>query len=248
MSKYFAGHAGHDEPSSGDPRKVPPLEGNESKFGLDGQVQHKLDFIRQYVPNGVKIHLIGHSIGAWMVLELLKIPEIKSQIHHAYLLFPTIEYMRASPNGWLYTNFVQRFWFILRLIIAIYSKLPTIIQILIIYMYFFVMNIPRFFIGTALKYSRPSVLQKIVYLADEEMERVVEPDYDVLEQNERILKLYYGTTDGWAPVKYCHRLQERIKGLDAELDIYQFSHAFVLRSSIEMGKLVGGWILRNRPT
>lgn len=226
---------------------MPPLEGNEVKFNLDGQVQHKLEFIKQYVPHDVKIHLIGHSIGAWMVLQLLKLPEIKPKIHHAYLLFPTIEHMRETPNGWIYTNIVQRFWFILSLIITIFSKLPLVAQVLVINIYFFVMNIPRHFTGTALKYSRPSVLQKIVYLADEEMERVVEPDYEVLKENQHILKLYYGTTDGWTPVNYCHRLQERINGLDAEVDIYKFAHAFVLRSSVEMGKLVGGWILRNRP-
>lgn len=225
---------------------MPDLEGNESKYNLDGQVQHKLEFIRQYVPKDVKIHLIGHSIGAWMTLELLKIPEIKSQIHQCYLLFPTIEHMAASSNGWVYINIVQRFWLFLNLLITIFSKLPTVCQVLIIYMYFFMMGIPRYFVGTALKYSRPTVLRKIVYLADDEMERVIEPDLALLEANQKILKLYYGASDGWAPVKYCHRMQERVPGLDAQVDIYQYSHAFVLRSSIEMGKLVSGWIMQNR--
>lgn len=243
----FLGQVGHDEPPSGSIRKVPPLLGNESKYGLDAQVQHKAEFIRQYVPNNVKIHLIGHSVGAWMILELLKIPDIKSRIHRGYLLFPAIEHMRTSPNGWIYRNVVQRFWMLLNLIITIFSKLPVIAQLMFIYLYFFVMNIPNHFVGTALKYSRPSILRKIVYLADEEMDRIVEPDYTVLEDNANILKLYYGASDGWAPVKYCHRLKERVAGLDAQVDIYRYAHAFVLRSSTEMGRLVGQWILENRP-
>lgn len=121
-------------------------------------------------------------------------------------------------------------------------------QIMIIYMYFFVMSIPRHFVGTALKYSRPSVLRKIVYMADEEMDQIIEPDYDVLKANVHRLKLYYGASDGWSPVNYCHRLRERVPGLDASIDIYQFAHAFVLRSSPEMGKLVGDWISQNRST
>lgn len=248
MSIENSGHAGHDEPPSRSARKVPPLEGNEAKFGLAGQLQHKIEFIRTYVPRDVKIHLIGHSIGAWMLLELLKVPDLKDRIHHGYLLFPAIEHMRDSPNGWIYTNVVQRFWTLLTFIINVFAKLPTIVQIMIIYAYFFIMSIPRHFVGTALKYSRPTVLQKIVFLADEEMDQVVEPDYAVLEANVHRLKLYYGATDGWSPVNYCTRICERVPGLDASVDIYRYAHAFVLRSSVEMGKLVGGWIAANRAT
>lgn len=244
----IAGHAGHDEPPARSARKIPALEGNEAKYGLAGQLEHKAEFIRQYVPRGVKVHLIGHSIGAWMLLELLKIPDIKDRIHHGYLLFPAIEHMRDSPNGWIYTHVVQRFWMLLAFIINVFAKLPQFAQIMIIYMYFFVMSIPKHFVGTALKYSRPSVLHKIVYLADEEMKQVIEPDYEVLKANVHRLKLYYGSSDGWSPVSYCHRLCDKVPGLDASVDIYKYAHAFVLRSSVEMGKLVGGWISQNRST
>lgn len=83
-------------------------------------------------------------------------------------------------------------------------------------------------------------------MANDEMKRVCEADYDHIEQNKNILKFYYGATDGWTPVKYCQQLKEKVPNIDAQIDIYQFSHAFVLRSSIEMGKLVGGWILQNK--
>lgn len=39
---FRLGHAGHDEPPKSSVRKVPPLMGNESKFDLDAQVQHKV--------------------------------------------------------------------------------------------------------------------------------------------------------------------------------------------------------------
>lgn len=45
----FVGHAGHDEPKNST-RKVPPVKGNEQRFGLDGQIQHKV--------NGKKLKII----------------------------------------------------------------------------------------------------------------------------------------------------------------------------------------------
>lgn len=41
-------------------------------FGLRGQIEHKLSFIRKNVPKDVKLVLIGHSIGAYMIIEMMK--------------------------------------------------------------------------------------------------------------------------------------------------------------------------------
>lgn len=203
-----------------------------------------MEFIKTYVPDDVKIHLIGHSIGAWMILELLKDPEIKSKIQHCYLLFPTIERMAVSSNGFWYTKVVQPLWFILRLVYVMFAKLPVFMQVFLLSVYFFIASIPRTYLGTALKYSRLSITDKVIYLANEEMEKVVVADIDTIARNKDLLKFYYGASDGWAPVKYCHDLQQSVPGIDAEIDIYKISHAFVLKSSVQMGKLVAGWILQ----
>lgn len=41
-------------------------------FGLHGQVEHKLNFLRKYVPKDVKLILIGHSIGCYFALKIMK--------------------------------------------------------------------------------------------------------------------------------------------------------------------------------
>lgn len=243
MPVWVIGHAGHDEPPKSSIRKIPPLAGNEAKYGLHAQVQHKVEFIKTYVPDDVKIHLIGHSIGAWMVIELLKNTEIKSKIQHCYLLFPTFERMAASSNGFLYTKLVRPSWFILRRLVVLFGMLPVMVQVFLLSIYFFVMSMPRTFMGTALKYSRVSIMDKVLHLADDEMRLVVDADYNTLVENKEILKVYYGASDGWTPKKYCYQLQERVTGIDAQIDIYNIAHAFVLRSSEEMGKLMAGWII-----
>lgn len=40
-------------------------------FTVEGQIQHKVTFIRKHVPSDVKIILIGHSIGAYIVVEMI---------------------------------------------------------------------------------------------------------------------------------------------------------------------------------
>lgn len=47
-------------------------------FGLDGQVEHKLAFLRKHVPRDTRLVLLGHSIGCYIILEMLKRnPELK---------------------------------------------------------------------------------------------------------------------------------------------------------------------------
>jgi len=41
-------------------------------FGLDGQIEHKLAFLRKHVPQGTNLLLIGHSIGCYIILEMIK--------------------------------------------------------------------------------------------------------------------------------------------------------------------------------
>lgn len=194
----------------------------------------------------MKIHLIGHSIGAWMSLELLKVPDISKRIHHCYMLFPTIEHMADTPSGWMYTKLLQPTWPVLYYFALIFSYFPTIAHVLVLHAIFYFWVIPKKFTGLSLKYIRPSILTKIVFLADEEMERVIEPDYLHIEQNKKRLTFYYGASDGWTPIEFCKRLKQNIPDINAEVDVHHYSHAFVLRSSIEMGQLVASWMLKNR--
>uniref|UniRef100_A0A9L0JH11 Lipid droplet-associated hydrolase n=1 Tax=Equus asinus TaxID=9793 RepID=A0A9L0JH11_EQUAS len=46
-------------------------------YGLCGQVEHKLAFLRTHVPKEMKLVLIGHSIGCYISLQILKLaPEL----------------------------------------------------------------------------------------------------------------------------------------------------------------------------
>lgn len=246
---WTLGHAGHDEPPTspaGIGRRVPPLQGHESDFDLAGQVRHKAEFIRQYVPADVRIHLIGHSIGAWMTLELLKLPDIKARVAHSYLLFPTIERMADTVPGRMLTQGILPYWWLLSWAIRLFNALPTLLATLLVSVYFWLVGIPLTFVGTTLKYLRLSILSQILHLAADEMHVVKEADVQTLRENVDRLKLYYGATDGWTPAGYCEELKRRVPGLDAVVDERGIRHAFVLKRSEEMGRLVADWVTERR--
>ncbi|CAF3869063.1 unnamed protein product [Adineta steineri] len=74
----------------------PPLK---HCFTLNEQIEHKLQAIKQLVPNNSnhQLILIGHSIGAYMVLNMLD--KLENKLNRAFLLFPTIERMGESDAG-----------------------------------------------------------------------------------------------------------------------------------------------------
>lgn len=44
----------------------------EDVFGLNGQVEHKLNFLKKNVSKDIKLVLIAHSIGCYITLEMMK--------------------------------------------------------------------------------------------------------------------------------------------------------------------------------
>jgi hypothetical protein len=70
-------------------------------FNLKGQIEHKIKFIEEFVPESCDLTLIGHSIGCKIALEVMRHFRNNSarQVTRGYMLFPTIERMKESPAG-----------------------------------------------------------------------------------------------------------------------------------------------------
>lgn len=143
---WVVGHAGHVQPPENLDIAMPSNEKWRDHYGLTAQVQHKVhhrftlyiapytislililvvqaEFIKTYIPEDAQLYLIGHSIGAWCVLNLLRDDEINKRVKKCYLLFPTIEYMAETRNGWIFHNlasicisvqslYLQYLWFV----------------------------------------------------------------------------------------------------------------------------------------
>lgn len=226
--------------------KVPPLEGNEHLYSLRGQVDHKTSFIDKYIPKGVKVHLVSHSIGSKISLELLKDEAVSNKIEQSYLLFPTIENMVESPSGYLFNNIFDKIYFIIQFIYYAFARLPLNARTIILYLYCLISGFPKFFLGTVVKTSSPKVLDKIWFMTRDEMDKVRGIDEKLIRNNLHRLTFYYGTTDGWVPTNYYHKLVETFPGINAELCSQKIDHAFVISHGPTMARMVSDWIKRNK--
>ena len=79
---------------------------------LQGQVEHKLRYIDEFIPRQAKLVLIGHSIGCYIILHMLEqLP--RDRILICPLLFPTVERMAESPKGFYFTPLLKFFRYFL---------------------------------------------------------------------------------------------------------------------------------------
>lgn len=69
------------------------------RFSLADQVQHKLDFVKEYLPRGNRVYMFGHGDGAYMLLSILPYIKDDFNLRKAVCLFPTIERMTESNHG-----------------------------------------------------------------------------------------------------------------------------------------------------
>uniref|UniRef100_A0A250XYI7 Lipid droplet-associated hydrolase n=1 Tax=Castor canadensis TaxID=51338 RepID=A0A250XYI7_CASCN len=240
-------HAGHALAPE-DKKIVPTLKDPNAQeikdiYGLHGQIEHKLAFLRTHVPKEVKLLLIGHSIGSYIALQILKCaPELP--VIHTFLLFPTIERMSESPNGRIATPLLCWFRYVLYVTgYLILKPCPEKIKSLLIRMGLQVMNLKTEFLP--MNILQPFCLANAAYLGGQEMMQVVKRDDEVIKEHLSKVTFYYGTTDRWCPVKYYEDIRKDFPEGDIRLCEKKIPHAFILRFGQEMAGVVADWLKDN---
>ncbi|XP_014878839.1 lipid droplet-associated hydrolase isoform X1 [Poecilia latipinna] len=129
---WAVSHAGHcAPPDSMDLVEDGAAAARQDVFGLDGQIRHKLAFIQDRVPRGTRLVLVGHSIGCYMILEMMRrSPEL--EVLKAVLLFPTIERMAQSPQGKVMTPVLCQLRYLAYLPLFLMSLLPQRVAALLL--------------------------------------------------------------------------------------------------------------------
>ena len=69
-------------------------------------MKHKVNFVRDHIPPETPLILVGHSIGAYIILHMMT-KFGSERIWMAALLFPTIERMAISPKGSVLTPLLR---------------------------------------------------------------------------------------------------------------------------------------------
>lgn len=263
---WIIGHTGHEEPEDEEIlKKIPQLKGNETIYNTFGQIDHKVrrlcfilffsrkshlfqaEFIRKYVPSDVKIHMVGHSIGTFVILQLLKQDDIKSRIKSSSMLFPTIYNLLYTPLGLFCVYFVKPILPLVIFVSFIFSILPTFLATFLTYLYFTIISVPRKHIKQHLlptiRMIKPSIIKKVFHLGFDEIMTIKELESEVINENADRMKFYFGTTDLWVPTHHYEKVKTSCPKADAQLCERNFNHAFVLKYPEEVGEMVGNWII-----
>ncbi|XP_077008296.1 lipid droplet-associated hydrolase isoform X2 [Tamandua tetradactyla] len=209
-------------------------------YGLHGQVEHKLAFLRTHVPKETKLVLIGHSVGCYFSLQILKHgPELP--VVRTLLLFPTIERMSQTPRGRVATPLLCWLRYILYATSYLILKpCPEKVKSSLLSVGLPMMNLSsEFSVNSVLE---PFCLANAAYLGSQEMMEIVERDNEIIKEHLSKLTFYYGTIDGWCPKEFYEDIKKDFPEGDIRLCEKKIPHSFVTSSNQEMAEMVADWL------
>ncbi|XP_069350444.1 lipid droplet-associated hydrolase [Eulemur rufifrons] len=241
---WIISHAGHAMAPK-DKKILTTLEDPNAQeitdiYGLSGQVEHKLAFLRTHVPKEMKLVLIGHSVGCYLSLKMLKRdPELP--VIRAFLLFPTIERISESPKGRIATPILCWFRYVLYAAgYLLFKPCPQKIKSLLIRVGLQAMNVENEF--SLMNVLEPFCLANAAYLGGQEMMKMVERDNETIKEHLSKLTFYYGATDAWCPKEYYEDIKKDFPEGDIRLCEKNIPHDFILYFYQEMADMVADWL------
>ncbi|KAJ7991200.1 hypothetical protein DPEC_G00294780 [Dallia pectoralis] len=240
---WAVSHAGHCEvPDTMDIIDDPSVMATGDVFGLNGQVEHKLAFLRDHVTRDTGLVLIGHSIGCYIILEMMKRdPEL--QVRKSVMLFPTIERMAVTPQGRVMTPVLCRLRYVAYLPIFLLSLLPDLLKTFLVKLVFRrLRSLDQSIVLPTVRLINVDTAANAMYMANQEMLEVLERDNTTINQNLDKLVFYYGAADHWCPVQYYQEIKRDFPNGDIRLCSRGIRHAFVLDAGKEVADMIVEWI------
>ncbi|GFR66741.1 chromosome 2 open reading frame 43 [Elysia marginata] len=221
---------------------VIPVSTNDNLYGLEAQISHKLAFIRENIPSDTSLILIGHSIGCYMILNILDGLAAKN-VARCFMLFPTIERMAVTPNGRTLTPVLRYLRWIPVLLAFFFCFLPQFIRREIMKWLYRKVDYPECTQKALLETVTPWTTNFAMYLGKTEMNKVTTLQGELVEKHLSKLSLYYGSIDDWAPVQYYHDFIAHFPQADAKLCDLRLKHAFILKKTEgkTMAKIIWEW-------
>ncbi|KAG0238356.1 hypothetical protein BGW42_005589 [Actinomortierella wolfii] len=214
-------------------------------YTLQEQVDNKIaifDALRERYPSNTRYVIAGHSMGAWLSLQLLK-ARPNHQIERIFGLFPTVHHILDTPNGQKLKNIFRP---------RTSSMIAgTVTALRFIFSAPPVLNgIVRLATGqdqdmaqvTAQQLLFGHVVKNCLFLAGQEMETIRELDEQLVHKHGHKFVFYYGKTDEWSPLEHYLDMRDRFPHVKSHLCSQGMKHAFVLGHGEAMGVLVGEWI------
>ncbi|GAA5859719.1 hypothetical protein JCM8547_006998 [Rhodosporidiobolus lusitaniae] len=210
---YAVGHLGHSTEGAGGGKGFSPGD----QASLEEQVEDKVRFLDELKSvnglggeGGARCVVLGHSIGAWVGLQVLKLrPHLLTGLH---LLFPTLSHMSKTPNGRslspLFSSWSLRPVFYS---VGALSYLPTALTSRLVGLITGQTG-PGAGVTTSLV-SSPSAVLAALTLAREELATVTALDSQAVEEHAKKLWVYYAAegVDGWVTEEGVREVEEAVE-------------------------------------
>lgn len=214
-----------------------------TSYSLPAQVQGALqayDAVRHYYGQNTKIVLIGHSVGAWVALQIVKARQ--NDINSALLLFPTITHISKTRNGVLLAKF---FTPIPRYVVSMMSYLTRLVPDSVLSMIFSSWPAAQIRALRVLLNS-PGAIRATMSMADAEMQGIKDLDISLIIQHKHCLRFYFAQHDDWVG----ENREVVLESFEAEAETvsivhghHDIPHAFCINHGEAVAEQCHEWLL-----
>ncbi|KAI3791581.1 hypothetical protein L2E82_05411 [Cichorium intybus] len=197
-------------------------------FGLNEQIDHKINFIQQELQAlEVPLIVVGHSIGAYMSLEVNK--RIPEKVAYFVALYPFLAVDTKSQQQAIIKKISRS-----QITSTIISGIVALFGLLPIWASRFIAknSLGKSWSTTALDALCTSVLKyhtmrNVLYLVMTEFEELVNvPDWEFLREKRNRIAFLYGDDDHWAPLHMHDEIVKNVPNAIVEVEKEGHTHAF----------------------
>ncbi|KAF9447797.1 alpha/beta-hydrolase [Macrolepiota fuliginosa MF-IS2] len=189
-----------------------------------------------------KVVVIGHSVGAWITLQVLK--ERPNLISGIFLLFPTIAHIADTPNAKKLSNFFKP---VPRRFIARFSHVGRHMPVWLLHR-IVGMEWPISQVKVIRELTKsPSSIRATLRMGHEEMLQIREPDVALLHEHRDRLWFYFAEHDDWVGKQkeyIINKLKPEAGSLRITYGDPKIPHAFSLNYGEEVAQQCHQWLLQ----
>lgn len=224
-------HAGH----------FMPWKNNGREFTFQEQIEHKFNYVRHRIvenPN-LKLILIGHSIGSYVVLKIAE--QFPEHIAKLCLMQPTITHIGKTTKGVALTPLFEQRKHLIKLVHLLEFLCPTVVR------QFAIRSVIGHATEDVLQHATLSlvnrhVMRNVLLMALHEMQQVCDLDDSLVKNHEDKTLFVYSPVDDWVPNEFAQGYQ--IRFTKSRHRMIPQSHGFMMdqNGTRDMAAHISQWI------
>ncbi|CAI0391197.1 unnamed protein product [Linum tenue] len=221
---------------------------NGKLFSLQEQIDHKVDFICQELQDTkVPIVLVGHSIGSYITMEMLR--RKGDMVIYTIGLYPFIMVNPLSKKQAKVRNMTRSSILcgLMSLMAAFAGLFPKwfsqyMLVLFVIGKRSWSWSSSAFETAHA-HYLKYHMFRNMLYMAKTELEQLSqEPDWEFMRKNHRKLAFMFGAHDHWGPLQVYEEIAKQVPKVPLAIEREGHSHSFCCT---EVGSM---WVARHVAT